>query len=82
MGRECSIYGGKENCIPSTGGETYCGTYCIWHGETEMHLQDIPNHNCGTEGAQHTKNESTVHYVWSFVNMKTLMHVSSTSPSS
>ena len=42
MGREYSICGGEENCIQSTGGETYCGTYCIWHGETEMHLHDIP----------------------------------------
>lgn len=42
MGREYGIYGGEENCIQSTGGEIYCGTYCLWQGETEMHLQGIP----------------------------------------
>jgi hypothetical protein len=37
------------------------------------------NYNCGTECAQHRKNESTVHYIWSYMNMKTLMPASSTS---
>jgi len=46
MGGEYSIYGGEENCIQSTGGETYCGTCCIWHGETKIHLQDIPEMIC------------------------------------
>ena len=38
-----SMYGGEENCIQSSCGETYC----IWHGEHEMYLQEIPEMICG-----------------------------------
>ena len=38
MGGAYSVYGGEENCIQRSGGETYCGTYCIWHAGNEMYL--------------------------------------------
>ena len=38
MGGAYIMCGGEENCIQSSGGETYCGTYCMWQGENEMYL--------------------------------------------